>query len=456
MFARFVRFGRSVALASLAVLAGAALLAATGLVVSLTVSARTIDEATDDALALSTMKVALAEETQHVAVWVAGRPSGGAPSVVDAVAGPRLRFTTAAQTLLAGESIGDERDRYLAVEADHEELIDSIRGLEDVAASGGDVEPIYVAGHRTIEEGLASQLAALEATTSTRVELALLDFAAARDRLASLLPVIMLAAIAALYTLWRLRLARRRADSLQRLIVEKDVFIGTVSHELRTPLTGILGLTSELVENGESFSPEQRAQYREVVFAQALEMRDLIEDLLVAARTDIENIGIRLTELDLADVVRKVLTESALMQSAEAPAVAVGDGTVHVRADRMRFRQILRNLLSNACRYGGPRVSIGFDTRDGSGIVSVRDDGNGVPPGSEDLIFEPYHSAAGEGRPMASVGLGLSVSRTLARLMGGDLVYRREEGETVFEVSLPLVAVAAPGELADAGLSSRV
>ncbi|RPI23446.1 MAG: hypothetical protein EHM57_03985, partial [Actinobacteria bacterium] len=306
MLSRFVRIGRNLAVAFLGVLAGLAVVASGFLVASLTVSARTIDQATKDALAIATMEVALAEEAQHVAVWVANDGDASQVPIREAVTVPALHFATAAERLLAGRSATARQD-YLAVGADHDDLLASMERLDAISASGSDVAAVYFGEHRAIEARIESRLNSLEVATSTRMELALLESAAARDRLVSLLPVILLAAVAALYALWRLRLAGRRADSLQRLIVEKDVFIGTVSHELRSPLSGILGLSAELVERGDALSPEERAQYQEIVLAQALEMRDLIEDLLVAARTDIENIGIRPQELDLGDLVRKVL-----------------------------------------------------------------------------------------------------------------------------------------------------
>jgi two-component system sensor histidine kinase KdpD len=103
----------------------------------------------------------------------------------------------------------------------------------------------------------------------------------------------------------------------------------------------------------------------------------------------------------------------------------------------------VRNLLTNAARYGGERVWI--EARRGANrvIVSVIDDGRGVPAGQETTIFEAYqraHNAAGQ---PASVGLGLSVARKLARLMGGDLRYRRVDDTSVFELSLPLVSQEA-------------
>lgn len=109
-----------------------------------------------------------------------------------------------------------------------------------------------------------------------------------------------------------------------------------------------------------------------------------------------------------------------------------------VHADPLRVRQIVRNLLTNAARYGGGRVRVVLETGPGHGALTVLDDGDGVPSDQAEMIFESYgraHNAAGQ---PGSVGLGLSVSRNLARNMGGDLSYSRRDGWTGFELTLPL------------------
>jgi len=117
--------------------------------------------------------------------------------------------------------------------------------------------------------------------------------------------------------------------------------------------------------------------------------------------------------------------------------ISVSGRSSHAWADPYRIRQILRNLFTNAARYGGTEIIVKIADDERTTYVRVADNGLGVPTGQEETIFEPYSRAhESRGRP-GSVGLGLSVSRTLARLMDGDLVYRREGDMSVFELSLP-------------------
>ncbi|HSM45622.1 MAG TPA: ATP-binding protein, partial [Acidimicrobiia bacterium] len=115
-------------------------------------------------------------------------------------------------------------------------------------------------------------------------------------------------------------------------------------------------------------------------------------------------------------------------------------GAVKVDADPTRVRQIIRNLLTNAIRYGGAQVVVSSRAEGGLGFLQVRDDGPGIDTEHIERIFRPYERVANAdvARP-GSVGLGLYVSRQLANLMGGELTCRREPGETVFELSLPLL-----------------
>ena len=126
--------------------------------------------------------------------------------------------------------------------------------------------------------------------------------------------------------------------------------------------------------------------------------------------------------------------------------VSTAPGALTVRAlgDPGRVRQIIQNLLSNAASHGGTdiRISIQID----GATVSIRagDNGNGVPPAQAEQIFEPYHRVHAASPTTASLGLGLSVSRTLARHMAGDLLYHRLDGITIFELQLPTAQPTEP------------
>jgi signal transduction histidine kinase len=127
----------------------------------------------------------------------------------------------------------------------------------------------------------------------------------------------------------------------------------------------------------------------------------------------------------------------AQVRAADAHSVEVNAGSAKAWGDPARVRQVLRNLLVNALRYGGEHIRI-TATADGPVVrVEVADDGDGVPPGCEQRIFDAYEQAQGGSQQSGSMGLGLGISRDLTRLMGGDLTYRRHNAETIFELTLP-------------------
>ena len=231
---------------------------------------------------------------------------------------------------------------------------------------------------------------------------------------------------------------RQRAhEKLQELVHYKDEFVASVSHELRTPLTAVVGLSEELANlSPQSFTTEELAEFHQLIAQQSREVAFIVEDLLVAARVEIETVSIDPQPVDLDAEV------SATIKGwpSEFGSIEFEPGHVKVRADPTRLRQITRNLLTNAIRYGGDRIVVVTGAADDWGMVEVRDDGRGIDADDLERIFEPYERASGvEAARPGSVGLGLYVSRQLARLMGGDLSCRREEGETVFQLTLPLL-----------------
>ncbi|HEU4895606.1 MAG TPA: PAS domain S-box protein, partial [Acidimicrobiia bacterium] len=231
---------------------------------------------------------------------------------------------------------------------------------------------------------------------------------------------------------------RQRAhEKLQELVHYKDEFVASVSHELRTPLTAVVGLSEELANlTPGGFTTEELAEFHQLIAEQSREVAFIVEDLLVAARVEIETVSVDLQPVDLDAEVSATING----WPSEFGSMEFQPGHVKVRADPTRLRQITRNLLTNAIRYGGDRVHVVTAARDDRGVVQVRDDGRGIDADDIERIFEPYERASGvEAARPGSVGLGLYVSRQLARLMGGDLSCRREDGETVFELTLPLL-----------------
>lgn len=224
----------------------------------------------------------------------------------------------------------------------------------------------------------------------------------------------------------------RAREGLQELAAAKDRFIAAVSHELRTPLSAVVGFSAALRDAAGSFSAEEISEMAGVISAQSQEVADLVDDLLTAERAASGNLTIHVVPTDLEAELKSVIELFP-----QPPPVGVNESEL-VMADGLRTRQIIRNLLTNATRYGGGKVRIDIDVHDGMGRLTVLDDGEGVLGIDEDKIFDPYYRSRTDVALPDSVGLGLAVARQLARLMSGDLVYRRQDGWTRFELTLPL------------------
>ena len=225
--------------------------------------------------------------------------------------------------------------------------------------------------------------------------------------------------------------ARRR---LEESVRSKEQLIASISHELRTPLTSVIGYAALLRDAETGMSAEDRREMASLVVAQGEEISHIVEDLLASARSGMGTLRVSRVPVTLRAQVAQVI--EATPAPAGASIEVVGEGGFAL-ADPARVRQILRNLLVNAFRYGGDsiRIEVG-DTRQTVRVL-VADDGAGVPAADADRIFLPYESSADHAGQPGSVGLGLAVSRELAQVMGGDLTYERRNHETVFALTLP-------------------
>jgi PAS domain S-box-containing protein len=226
-----------------------------------------------------------------------------------------------------------------------------------------------------------------------------------------------------------------RSESRQRLeglVSSKDEFIASISHEVRTPLTVVAGVSQELNDRWQEIEEKERGELLGLIVDQTQEMSDLIEDLLVAARADIGKLPIHVEPMETGLVIAEVLASIRVPAGVE---VAMGEHSPVCYADPVRFRQIIRNLLTNAFRYGGNKVRITVSHNDERVWVDVADNGDGVSPEARDSIFEAYERAHRSLGRTPSVGLGLTVSRRLARLMDGELSYRFDRG-SVFTLEL--------------------
>ncbi|MDX1450103.1 MAG: histidine kinase dimerization/phospho-acceptor domain-containing protein, partial [Acidimicrobiia bacterium] len=220
----------------------------------------------------------------------------------------------------------------------------------------------------------------------------------------------------------------------QEVIRSKDEFIASVSHEIRTPLTAVRGFAELLADSSHPLSDEERQEMVDSIASESADVGDIVEDLLVAARSDIDQLSVSIRPVNLTKLVEETVTR--IRWEDTQVDVDLPEG-VRVKADPLRLRQILRNLLVNSVRYGGPHVRLVGRVEDGFVSFAVMDDGSGVDPSLAEEIFAPYRRAHDRTGLPGSVGLGLSVSRRLARLMGGDVTYSVEDSWPTFTLRLP-------------------
>lgn len=241
---------------------------------------------------------------------------------------------------------------------------------------------------------------------------------------------------------------------LEDLMESKDRFVAMVSHEVRNPLTLVLGLAQELRDGAGRFSRVEVTDLASMMADQSMEISNIIEDMLVAARAEDHTLAVVPESMDLCSQVDMVVRACVCAETIRESISLTMDETA-AWADPGRVRQIIRNLISNAVRYGGEEVSVEVGKQGSNAIVTVRDNGPGVPVGERDSIFHAYRQASAGRQVAGSVGLGLHVSRTLARAMQGDLTYRYEDGCSVFELTLPgATDVGSPTQEPAAGVAA--
>jgi signal transduction histidine kinase len=206
-----------------------------------------------------------------------------------------------------------------------------------------------------------------------------------------------------------------------------------VSHELRTPLTALLGY-AELLRDPKMVDVD-RTEAVSTIVDQGQDLANIVDDLLTRAQAEAETLKLASVTLSFGAQVAQVVEGWGTATSAKFRVYA--DRGVKALGDPSRVRQIVRNLVSNAIRYGDGMVEIATRVTDESSHVLVANPGPPIPEEERERIFEPYHRVNPDAAQPAGLGLGLAISRQLARMMGGDITYHHHEGMSVFNLSLP-------------------
>ena len=245
-----------------------------------------------------------------------------------------------------------------------------------------------------------------------------------------------------------LQAARHAADQAN---LAKSRFLTNISHELRTPLNSILGY-AQILEREQGLPAHRRAALQ-VIRQSGDHVVSLIDGLLDIARIETRRLRLVNSEIPLADFLHQL--SDMFQLEARRKGIEFEYRPTHrlppaVRGDRKRIAQILINLLGNALKYtAAGRVSFRVEYANEIAVVEVQDSGPGIPPEDLDRIFLPFERVErADGSPAASVGgvgLGLTISRMLTDLMGGELMVHSRVGfGSTFTLRLFLPAILHP------------
>ncbi|HEY9423600.1 MAG TPA: HAMP domain-containing sensor histidine kinase [Microterricola sp.] len=223
-------------------------------------------------------------------------------------------------------------------------------------------------------------------------------------------------------------------------VLARDDLIASVSHELRTPLTSILGYL-ELAIDGGGLSPTAETQLQ-IAYKNANRLLELVADILASSRDAAQPMVLHLESCALLDVVQQ--SAVSLLPGAAERGISIDFSAaepVLLSADSSRLRQLVDNLIANAIKYNvdGGEVSIGLASDDKMVWLIVRDTGIGIADAEQPQLFEKFfRSESVRNSSVHGSGLGLGISREIARLHGGDLTVQSVEGEgTTVLVTLP-------------------
>jgi PAS domain S-box-containing protein len=226
------------------------------------------------------------------------------------------------------------------------------------------------------------------------------------------------------------------ADRLRQSAEDQQKFLAMTAHELRSPLTVLGGSADTLALHWSDLSDADRRGLLDGMSVSAKGLQRLLADLLAASRLDANTLAVEPAPVRLDDVLHLVADAIRASQPTAAISVSVADG-LQVVADPFRLGQAVDNLVRNALSHGEPPVRITAESVDGAALIRVTDGGLGVDPSVAPRLFEKFAT----GDLVDGTGLGLFISRELARAQGGDAAYEEQTAEHPagsFVLTIPL------------------
>lgn len=231
----------------------------------------------------------------------------------------------------------------------------------------------------------------------------------------------------------------------------KSEFISTISHELRTPLASIKGYTTTLLRKDVVWDEQTRTEFLEIIDEESDKLRELIDNLLEMSKVEAGVLQISKQPILLPRIAHRAVSEIKPRAKKFDFSVEFASRFPVLEADPRRIEQILHNLLENAVKYSpnGGRITIRGEAHEDEVLVSIEDQGVGIPPEQLDRIFERFHRVGHpQTRHAGGSGLGLSIARALVEAHGGKIWAQSTLGKgSTFYFTLPRASIEVGEEL---------
>lgn len=236
-------------------------------------------------------------------------------------------------------------------------------------------------------------------------------------------------------------------EHLQEMNRLKDDFVASVSHELRTPLTSIQGYVKTIRRKLSQLRPDQLSSFLQIVDEQSDHLRELIEDLLIVSRLESNETQASFKEVSVPGVLRDIAKEFSSHRGSHDIDLSLPDLFPSVQTDENKLRQIVSNFVDNAMKYtpDGTAVQLRATTSAERAVITVEDQGPGIPAQLHDRIFERFYQVdQSTTRTNRGTGLGLYICRRLADVMGAEVkLERSDERGSVFSLTIPFSTSSA-------------
>jgi PAS domain S-box-containing protein len=233
-------------------------------------------------------------------------------------------------------------------------------------------------------------------------------------------------------------------DEAEKANQAKSQFLSQMSHELRTPLNAILGFSQLIATNSAEPLTSSQEQGVNEILKGGKHLLDLINEILDMARIETGNLSLSIEDINLNDLAEELLALNYPMarnKQVELYNYVSLEGDLYVRADRVRLKQIMLNLMSNAIKYNKSKGSVKLDAvekEDGMIEISVSDTGHGISEENMKDLFKPFNRFGSEQDDIEGTGIGLTITRKLVECMDGTIDVKSIEGEgSIFVINIP-------------------